>query len=41
MMLLPDTQMMIWAALDAPKLPAAARQQIANATAVYDGSWFM
>jgi hypothetical protein len=40
MILLPDTQMMIGAALDAPKLPAAARQQIANAIAVYNGSWF-
>jgi hypothetical protein len=27
--------------LDAPKLPGAARQQIANAAAAYDGSWFM
>jgi len=35
MMLLLDTQMVIWTALDAPKLPAAARQQIANAGAVY------
>jgi PIN domain nuclease of toxin-antitoxin system len=35
MMLLLDTQMMIWAALDAPKLPAAARQRIAKARTVY------
>jgi len=35
MILLLDTQMVIWAALDALKLPAAARQQIANASAVY------
>jgi hypothetical protein len=33
--------MVIWAALDAPKLPAAARPQIANAVVVYDGSRFM
>jgi PIN domain nuclease of toxin-antitoxin system len=35
MMLLLDTQIVMWAALDAPKLPAAARQRIANASAVY------
>jgi PIN domain nuclease of toxin-antitoxin system len=35
MMLLLDTQMVMWAALDARKLPAAARQLIANASAVY------
>jgi len=35
MMLLLDTQMVMWAALDARKLPAAARQRIANASAVY------
>ena len=35
MMLLLDTQMVVWAALDSPKLPAAARQRIANASAVY------
>ena len=38
MMLLLDTQMAIWAALDAPKLPAAARQLIAKAGAVYVSS---
>jgi len=38
MMLLLDTQMVIWAALDAPRLPAAARQRIANASAVYVSS---
>jgi PIN domain nuclease of toxin-antitoxin system len=35
MMLLLDTQIVIWAALDAPRLPAAARQLIAKAGAVY------
>ena len=30
-----DTQMVMWAALDARKLPAEARQRIANASAVY------
>ena len=35
MMLLLDTQMVIWATLDVAKLPAAARQRIANASAVY------
>jgi PIN domain nuclease of toxin-antitoxin system len=35
MMLLLDTQMVVWVALDSPKLPAAARQRIANASAVY------
>jgi len=35
MMLLLDTQMVMWAALDARKLPAAARQRIASASAVY------
>jgi PIN domain nuclease of toxin-antitoxin system len=35
MMLLLDTQMVIWATLDVAKLPAAARQRIANAGAVY------
>jgi PIN domain nuclease of toxin-antitoxin system len=35
MMLLLDTQMVVWAALDSPKLPAAARQRIANASAIY------
>src|SRR5260370_39531293 len=35
MMMLLDTQMVMWAALDARKLPAAARQRIANASAVY------
>jgi PIN domain nuclease of toxin-antitoxin system len=35
MMLLLDTPMVMWAALDARKLPAAARQRIANASAVY------
>ena len=34
-MLLLDTQMVIWATLDVAKLPAAARQRIANASAVY------
>jgi len=38
MMLLLDTQMVIWAAFDAPKLPAAARRQISNASAVYVSS---
>jgi PIN domain nuclease of toxin-antitoxin system len=35
MMLLIDTQIVIWVALDLPRLPAAARQQIANAGVVY------
>jgi PIN domain nuclease of toxin-antitoxin system len=35
MMLLLDTQMVIWSTLDVAKLPAAARQRIANASAVY------
>lgn len=35
MMLLLDTQMVIWAAFDDARLPAAARQKIANARAVY------
>jgi PIN domain nuclease of toxin-antitoxin system len=35
MMLLLDTQMVMWAALDARELPAAARQRIANASAIY------
>jgi PIN domain nuclease of toxin-antitoxin system len=35
MMLLLDTQMVIWAAVENPKLPAAARQKIANASAIY------
>src|SRR5262252_878130 len=35
MMLLLDTQMVIWATLDVAKLPAAARQRIANANVVY------
>jgi PIN domain nuclease of toxin-antitoxin system len=38
MMLLLDTQIVIWAVLDSPKLPAAARQQIARADAVYVSS---
>jgi PIN domain nuclease of toxin-antitoxin system len=38
MRLLLDTQMVIWAALDAPKLPLAARRQIANASAVHVSS---
>jgi PIN domain nuclease of toxin-antitoxin system len=38
MMLLLDTQMVIWAVLDSPKLPAAARRQIVNASAVYVSS---
>ena len=38
MMLLLDTQIVIWAALDAPKLPAAARQRIAKASTVYVSS---
>src|ERR1700738_2799220 len=38
MMLLLDTQIVIWAAFDAPKLPAAARQRIANASTVYVSS---
>jgi PIN domain nuclease of toxin-antitoxin system len=35
MMLLLDTQMVIWATFENAKLPAAARQRIANARAVY------
>jgi len=35
MMLLIDTQIAIWVAVDLPKLPAAARQRIANASVVY------
>lgn len=35
MMLLLDTQMVMWAALEDRKLPAAARQRIANASTVY------
>src|SRR5215470_20306294 len=35
MMLLLDTQMVIWATFDVAKLPPAARQRIANASAVY------
>jgi PIN domain nuclease of toxin-antitoxin system len=38
MMLLLDTQIVIWAALDVPKLPAAARQRIAKASTVYVSS---
>ncbi len=38
MMLLLDTQVVIWAALDTLKLPAAARQRIANASAIYVSS---
>ena len=38
MMLLLDTQMAIWAALDSPKLPVAARQWIAKASAIYVSS---
>jgi PIN domain nuclease of toxin-antitoxin system len=35
MTLLIDTQIAFWVALDLPKLPAAARQRIANASVVY------
>jgi PIN domain nuclease of toxin-antitoxin system len=35
MMLLLDTQMVFWAALDSPKLPAEARQRLVKASAVY------
>jgi PIN domain nuclease of toxin-antitoxin system len=35
MMLLLDTQMVIWAALGSPRLPASARKLIANARAVH------
>ena len=35
MTLLIDTQIAVWVALDLPKLPAAARQQIAQANVVY------
>lgn len=35
MMLLIDTQIAFWVALDLPKFPAAARRLIANASAVY------
>jgi PIN domain nuclease of toxin-antitoxin system len=38
MRLLLDTQMVIWAALDAPKPPRAARRQISNASAVHTSS---
>jgi PIN domain nuclease of toxin-antitoxin system len=38
MMLLLDTQIVIWAALDVPKLPAAARQRIVKARTVYVSS---
>lgn len=35
MMLLIDTHIALWVALDLPKIPAAARQRIANASIVY------
>jgi PIN domain nuclease of toxin-antitoxin system len=35
MTLLLDTQIVIWATFEIRKLPAAARQQIANASAIY------
>jgi PIN domain nuclease of toxin-antitoxin system len=35
MTLLIDTQIAVWVALDLPKLPAGARQQIAHANVVY------
>ena len=35
MMLLLDTQIVLWDALNSPRLSAAARQRIANASAVY------
>jgi PIN domain nuclease of toxin-antitoxin system len=35
MMLLLDTQMVVWAAFEDAKLPAAARRKIANASAIY------
>ena len=35
MRLLLDTQMVIWTAIDSPKLPTAARQLISNAKAVF------
>jgi PIN domain nuclease of toxin-antitoxin system len=35
MMLLLDTQMVIWATGDSPRLPAAARRHIGTARAVY------
>ena len=35
MMLLLDTQMVLWSMFDDAKLPAAARQKIANASAIY------
>jgi PIN domain nuclease of toxin-antitoxin system len=38
MMLLLDTQMVIWAILDAPKLPVAGRKWIADASAIYVSS---
>jgi PIN domain nuclease of toxin-antitoxin system len=38
MRLLLDTQMVIWAALDTPRLPLAARRQIANASVVHVSS---
>ena len=34
-MLLIDTQIAVWVALDLPKLPAATRQRIVNANLVY------
>ena len=38
MMVLLDTQMVIWALLDAPKLPLAGRKRIADASAIYVSS---
>jgi PIN domain nuclease of toxin-antitoxin system len=35
MMLLLDTQMVLWSTFENAKLPAAARQKIANASAIY------
>jgi PIN domain nuclease of toxin-antitoxin system len=35
MMLLLDTQMVLWSTYDDVRLPAAARQKIANASAIY------
>jgi PIN domain nuclease of toxin-antitoxin system len=35
MKLLLDTQLVLWAAVDTSKLPAAARQQITRAAAIY------
>ena len=37
-MVLLDTQMVIWALLDAPKLPLAGRKRIADASAIYVSS---